>query len=71
MDNLGSGQRPLKRGKGMQAREDASRGLLDRQSLPILVEGILGSLGAKETVDVSAYICPECGLVRWYADVDD
>jgi len=33
-------------------------------------EGILGSLGAKETVDVAAYICPDCGLVRWYADLD-
>jgi len=34
-------------------------------------EGLLGSLGAKRTVDVYGYICPECGLVRWYAAVDE
>jgi len=33
-------------------------------------EGLLGSLGAKRSVDVHGYICPECGLVRWYADLD-
>ncbi len=33
-------------------------------------EGLLGSLGAKQTVDVFGYICPDCGLVRWYADLD-
>ncbi len=34
-------------------------------------DGLLGSLGAKRTVDVFGYICPECGLVRWYADLDE
>jgi len=34
-------------------------------------DGLLGSLGAKRTVDVFGYICPECGLVRWYANLDD
>lgn len=34
-------------------------------------DGVLGALGAKEIVDVYGYICPECGLVRWYADLDD
>jgi len=33
-------------------------------------EGLFGSLGAKRTVDVSGYICPECGLVRWYAALE-
>lgn len=31
-------------------------------------EGILGSLGAKERLSVSPYHCPECGLVRFYAE---
>jgi hypothetical protein len=48
---------------------------LDREKVRLRTdeprEGILGSLGAKETVDVFGYICPECGLVRWYADLDD
>ncbi|ATW87369.1 hypothetical protein halTADL_0565 [Halohasta litchfieldiae] len=48
---------------------------LDREKIKLRTDeprkGILGSLGAKETVDVFGYICPECGLVRWYADVDD
>ena len=48
---------------------------LDREKVRLRTdeprEGILGSLGAKETVDVFAYICPECGLVRWYADLDE
>lgn len=29
-------------------------------------EGILGSLGAKERVKPTTYVCPECGLVRQY-----
>lgn len=32
-------------------------------------EGLLGSLGAKRSLDVFGYLCPECGLVRWYADL--
>lgn len=31
-------------------------------------EGLLGSLGVNERADVTAYLCPECGLVRLYAD---
>ena len=31
-------------------------------------EGILGSLGMKEKVKPTAYVCPECGLVRQYVD---
>ena len=34
-------------------------------------EGILSSLGVKETLDVFGYFCPDCGLVRWYAEVED
>ena len=30
--------------------------------------GLLGSLGVKESKDVSSYACPECGLVRLYVD---
>lgn len=30
--------------------------------------GILGSLGAKEKLDPTAYVCPECGLVRMYVE---
>ena len=48
---------------------------LDREKIKLRTdeprEGILGSLGAKETIDVFGYICPDCGLVRWYADLDD
>lgn len=33
-------------------------------------EGLLGSLGAKERLDVESFMCPECGLVRLYADMD-
>ena len=31
-------------------------------------KGILGSLGAKEKVEPTTYVCPECGLVRQYVD---
>ena len=34
-------------------------------------EGILGSLGMNETRDVTALLCPECGLLRLYALPDD
>lgn len=37
--------------------------------LPERSEGILGSLGVKERRDVSTFTCPECGLLRFYADV--
>ena len=34
-------------------------------------DGLLGKVGAKEQLDVDAVVCPECGLVRVYADVDE
>ena len=34
-------------------------------------DGLLGSLGMRERLDVTAHVCPECGLVRWYADVEE
>ncbi len=34
-------------------------------------EGLLGSLGMRERLDVTAFVCPECGLVQWYADVEE
>ncbi|WP_237718865.1 hypothetical protein [Halogranum rubrum] len=34
-------------------------------------KGLLGSLGMKESLRVDAYVCPECGLTRFYADLDD
>jgi hypothetical protein len=33
--------------------------------------GILGSLGVKQKFDANAYVCPECGLSRLYADLDE
>ena len=32
-------------------------------------EGLLGSLGMKQRYDGTAYVCPECGLARLYADI--
>lgn len=47
---------------------------MDRERLKLRTkdrkEGLLGSLGVRETVNVAGYVCPECGLVRLYADVD-
>ncbi|WP_224268591.1 hypothetical protein [Haloprofundus salinisoli] len=34
-------------------------------------EGLLGSLGFKRTPTARGYVCPECGLVRLYADEDE
>ncbi len=34
-------------------------------------DGILGTLGVKQRYDAAAYVCPECGLVRLYAALDD
>ena len=34
-------------------------------------EGFLGSLGLTENHSVEGRLCPECGLVRPYADVDE
>ncbi|SFR35026.1 hypothetical protein SAMN04487947_0253 [Halogeometricum rufum] len=33
--------------------------------------GLLGGIGMKETLAPSVYVCPECGLVRLYADRDE
>lgn len=30
--------------------------------------GVLGRLGMRETLPVAAHACPECGLVRLYAE---
>jgi ssDNA-binding Zn-finger/Zn-ribbon topoisomerase 1 len=34
-------------------------------------EGILGSLGGNKTYRAQAVVCPECGLSRLYADLDE
>jgi hypothetical protein len=34
-------------------------------------EGILGSLGANERFGANAFVCPECGLSRLYATLDE
>lgn len=39
--------------------------------LPERSEGILGSLGVKERRDVTTFMCPECGLIRFYAEVEE
>ncbi len=31
-------------------------------------QGILGGLGAKETLTPTAHVCPECGLTRLYVE---
>jgi len=33
--------------------------------------GILGKLGAEEWHDLTTVACPECGLVRHYADFEE
>jgi uncharacterized protein with PIN domain len=33
-------------------------------------DGILGSLGAKESKDVTARMCPECGRLLLHAELD-
>jgi hypothetical protein len=33
-------------------------------------DGMLGKLGLSETASVDGVCCPECGLVRLYADLD-
>ncbi len=34
-------------------------------------EGILGKLGMNQRYDATTYVCPECGLARIYADLDE
>jgi rubredoxin len=31
-------------------------------------DGLLGRLGLDEVADIETVVCPECGLVRFYAD---
>ena len=38
--------------------------------LPERSEGILGSLGVKARRDVTTWMCPECGLLRFYGDIE-
>jgi rubredoxin len=33
--------------------------------------GLLGKLGVDETKDLNTVMCPECGLVRHYAEFED
>ncbi|MFP8957526.1 hypothetical protein ACLI4Y_12410 [Natrialbaceae archaeon A-CW3] len=33
-------------------------------------DGLLGKLGVGGTASVDAICCPECGLVRFYADLE-
>ncbi|WP_459194753.1 hypothetical protein [Halosimplex sp. J119] len=33
-------------------------------------EGLLGKLGMNERQEVETVMCPECGLVRFYADIE-
>lgn len=34
-------------------------------------EGVLGAAGLHQRRDVAVHFCPECGLVRLYADVEE
>jgi len=34
-------------------------------------DGILGSVGVKQKFGVETFVCPECGLSRLYAGLDD
>lgn len=47
---------------------------MDREGLRLRTterrSGLLGALGLRETVPARGYACPECGLVRLYADPD-
>ncbi|MFC6725418.1 hypothetical protein ACFQE1_13770 [Halobium palmae] len=33
--------------------------------------GVLGKLGLEKEVQPVAYVCPECGLVRFYVDPEE
>lgn len=33
-------------------------------------DGLLGALGMKESLDVDAWLCTNCGKVEWYADIE-
>jgi rubredoxin len=34
-------------------------------------DGFLGTLGVEDSTPVDAVLCPECGLVRLYAQLED
>jgi rubredoxin len=34
-------------------------------------EGILGKLGMNQQYDAETHVCPECGLSRTYADLEE
>jgi len=34
-------------------------------------EGLLGKIGMNQRYDGQTYVCPECGLSRLYADIED
>jgi predicted RNA-binding Zn-ribbon protein involved in translation (DUF1610 family) len=34
-------------------------------------DGILGELGVKQKFGAEAFVCPECGLARLYADLHE
>ncbi|ESS07437.1 MAG: hypothetical protein A07HB70_00387 [uncultured archaeon A07HB70] len=34
-------------------------------------DGVLGKLGVSQRYDAESYVCPECGLSRLYAAVDE
>lgn len=34
-------------------------------------EGLLGKIGVEEQTPVETFMCPNCGLVRQYADVEE
>lgn len=47
-------------------------GSADRETVRLRTDesagGVLGKLGMNETLPVDAWACPECGLVRPYAE---
>lgn len=34
-------------------------------------EGLLGKIGVKQRFEGQTYVCPECGLARLYAELDE
>jgi hypothetical protein len=34
-------------------------------------DGILGNLGVNQKFNADAFVCPECGLARLYADLEE
>jgi predicted RNA-binding Zn-ribbon protein involved in translation (DUF1610 family) len=46
-------------GYGLNVVSDENRG------------GLLGKLGMNQRYDLLAFVCPECGLARLYADTEE